>query len=59
VVSFFDYTLKGKVIGKLHFLVPDPGASLVSISIGDDGYLYLLGQLPSTLRMYAWKVPGM
>lgn len=57
--ELFRYTLKGNVIGKLHFLVPDPGASLVSITIGDDGYLYLLGQLPSTLRMYAWKVPGM
>jgi hypothetical protein len=57
--ELFRYNLDGKVIGKLHFVVPDPEASLVSLSMGDDGYLYLLGQIPSTLRMYAWRVPGM
>jgi hypothetical protein len=55
----FRYNQKGKVIGKLNFSVPDPGATLVAMTVGDDGYLYLLGQLPSTLRMYACKLPHM
>jgi len=55
----FRYNLKGKVIGKLNFVVPDPGAALVAMTVGDDGYLYILGQLPSALRMYAWKLPSM
>ncbi|SLM19733.1 exported hypothetical protein [uncultured spirochete] len=55
----FRYNQKGKVIGKLNFLVPDPEAALVAMIVGDDDYLYLLGQLPSTLRMYAWKLPSM
>jgi len=55
----FRYNQKGKVIGKRNFLVPDPEASLVAMAVGDDGYLYILGQLPSTLRMYAWKLPSM
>jgi hypothetical protein len=56
--EIFRYNLKGKVIGKLNFMLPDPEAVLVAMTVGDDGYLYILGQLPSSVRMYAWKLPG-
>ena len=54
----YRYNQKGKVVGKLHFMVPDSEVALTAMTVGDDGYLYLLGRLSTTLRMYAWRLPG-
>jgi len=51
------YSPKGTVIGKQDFAAPDPKAELVALTVGDDGFLYILGKLPSTLRLYSWRLP--
>lgn len=57
--ELLKFDQNGKVTGKLNIRCPDESATLVTMAVGDDGYLYLLAALPSALRMYAWKIPGM
>ncbi len=52
----FRFNQQGRINGKLDFQVPDDGASLIAMIIGDDGNLYMLTQLSSKLRMYTWKI---
>ncbi len=56
--TLYNIAPSGRVQGKLRFLVEDDKAHLVSYSVGNDGFLYMLASLPATLRMYALKVPG-
>jgi hypothetical protein len=51
------YSQKGTVMGKRDFVAPDSNAELVALAVGDDGFLYILGKLPSTLRLYSWQIP--
>jgi len=55
--EMYCYSPKGKMIGKRTFMAPDKGAELVAYTVGDDRQLYILSQLPSTLRMYSWGLP--
>jgi hypothetical protein len=57
--ELLKFDSSGKVTGKLSIRCPDEAAAFVAMTVGDDGYLYLLASLPSALRMYAWKIPGM
>ena len=57
--ELLKFDSSGKITGKLNIRCPDEAAALVAMAAGDDGYLYLLASLPSVLRMYAWKIPGM
>ena len=57
--ELLKFDSSGKVTGKLSIRCPDEAAALVTMTVGDDGYLYLLASLPSALRMYAWKIPGL